>query len=103
MLFRQLGYFVALARERHFARAAAACYVSQPALSEAIRTIVPDTWLHALRRPPGTRVLHLDDPSISADVALFTPASEPGSVLARALTETARGHDLDAILGRAPD
>ncbi|HEY0249546.1 MAG TPA: LysR family transcriptional regulator [Gryllotalpicola sp.] len=36
MLFRQLEYFVALARERHFARAAAACYVSQPALSAAL-------------------------------------------------------------------
>ncbi|ADG79784.1 Transcriptional regulator, LysR family OS=Tsukamurella paurometabola (strain ATCC 8368 / DSM/ CCUG 35730 / CIP 100753 / JCM 10117 / KCTC 9821 / NBRC 16120/ NCIMB 702349 / NCTC 13040) OX=521096 GN=Tpau_3197 PE=3 SV=1 [Tsukamurella paurometabola] len=39
MLFRQLEYFVALARERHFARAASACYVSQPALSEAIRKL----------------------------------------------------------------
>jgi len=39
MLFRQLEYFVALARERHFARAADACYVSQPALSEAIRKL----------------------------------------------------------------
>ena len=39
MLLRQLEYFVALARERHFARAAAACYVSQPALSEAIRKL----------------------------------------------------------------
>jgi DNA-binding transcriptional LysR family regulator len=36
MLFRQLEYFVALAREKHFARAAEACYVSQPALSVAI-------------------------------------------------------------------
>ncbi|WP_344997596.1 LysR family transcriptional regulator, partial [Tsukamurella soli] len=39
MLFRQLEYFVALARERHFAHAAAACFVSQPALSEAIRKL----------------------------------------------------------------
>jgi DNA-binding transcriptional LysR family regulator len=36
MLFRQLEYFVAVATERHFARAAQACYVSQPALSTAI-------------------------------------------------------------------
>ena len=36
MLLRQLEYFVAVARERHFARAAEACYVSQPALSTAI-------------------------------------------------------------------
>lgn len=39
MLFRQLEYLVALARERHFARAAQSCYVSQPALSEAIRKL----------------------------------------------------------------
>jgi DNA-binding transcriptional LysR family regulator len=36
MLFRQLEYFVAVATERHFARAAEACYVSQPALSTSI-------------------------------------------------------------------
>lgn len=36
MLLRQLEYFVAVAREKHFARAAETCYVSQPALSSAI-------------------------------------------------------------------
>lgn len=36
MLFRQLEYFVAVAREKHFARAAETCYVSQPALSTSI-------------------------------------------------------------------
>ncbi len=39
MQFRQLEYLVALARERHFARAAAASFVSQPALSDAIRRL----------------------------------------------------------------
>src|ERR1700692_5107675 len=36
MLFRQLEYFVAVARERHFARARQPCYVAQPALSASI-------------------------------------------------------------------
>lgn len=36
MLFRQLEYFVAVAQERHFARAAEKCYVAQPSLSKAI-------------------------------------------------------------------
>jgi DNA-binding transcriptional LysR family regulator len=36
ILIRQLEYLVALARERHFGRAAALCHVSQPTLSGAI-------------------------------------------------------------------
>lgn len=35
-MFRQLEYLVAVAQERHFARAAEKCHVSQPALSAAI-------------------------------------------------------------------
>jgi DNA-binding transcriptional LysR family regulator len=50
MLFRQLECFVALARERHFARAAAACYVSQPALSEAIRKLERELGVSLVRR-----------------------------------------------------
>ncbi|MEU6581405.1 LysR family transcriptional regulator [Nocardia sp. NPDC046763] len=50
MLFRQLEYFVALARERHFARAAAACYVSQPALSEAIRKLENELKVPLVKR-----------------------------------------------------
>lgn len=39
ILLQQLEYLVALARERHFGRAAAACNVSQPTLSVAIRRL----------------------------------------------------------------
>ena len=39
MLFRQLEYFVAIAKEQHFGRAAEASYVSQPALSSAIHKL----------------------------------------------------------------
>nr|WP_206071492.1 LysR family transcriptional regulator [Antrihabitans stalactiti] len=49
-MFRQLEYFVALARERHFARAANACYVSQPALSEAIRKLEHELKVPLVRR-----------------------------------------------------
>lgn len=66
MLFRQLEYFVALARERHFARAASACYVSQPALSEAIRKLEQELDVPLVRRgqkfegltPEGERLVH---------------------------------------------
>ncbi|RZU63688.1 LysR family transcriptional regulator [Zhihengliuella halotolerans] len=65
MLFRQLEYFVALARERHFARAAEVCFVSQPALSEAIRKLERELGVPLVRRghsfqgltPEGERVL----------------------------------------------
>jgi DNA-binding transcriptional LysR family regulator len=39
VLIRQLEYLVALARERHFGRAAQLCHVSQPTLSGAIATL----------------------------------------------------------------
>jgi len=39
MVIRQLVYLVALARERHFGRAAEACHVSQPGLSTALRQL----------------------------------------------------------------
>lgn len=66
MLFRQLEYFVALAHERHFARAAGACYVSQPALSEAIRKLEQELDVPLVRRgqkfegltPEGERLVH---------------------------------------------
>jgi DNA-binding transcriptional LysR family regulator len=39
MHLRQLEYLAALERERHFGRAAEACNISQPALSQALRSI----------------------------------------------------------------
>src|SRR5690606_6152058 len=39
MTLTELKYIVAVARERHFGRAAEACFVSQPTLSVAIRKL----------------------------------------------------------------
>ena len=39
MDIRQLRYLVALAREKHFTRAAQACHVTQPTLSGRIRQL----------------------------------------------------------------
>jgi DNA-binding transcriptional LysR family regulator len=47
---RQLEYFTAVAREGHFGRAAAACHVSQPALSMAIRKLEAELGLRLVRR-----------------------------------------------------
>jgi DNA-binding transcriptional LysR family regulator len=65
MLFRQLEYLVSLSRERHFARAAKACFVSQPALSEAIRKLEEEFDVPLVRRgrrfegltPEGERIV----------------------------------------------
>ncbi|GHJ42400.1 LysR family transcriptional regulator [Streptomyces sp. TS71-3] len=65
MLLRQLEYLTALARERHFARAAAACFVSQPSLSAGIRRLEAELGVAIVRRgqrfegftPEGERVL----------------------------------------------
>ncbi|MGW4048914.1 LysR family transcriptional regulator [Streptomyces sp. NPDC004721] len=50
MLFRQLEYLAALARERHFARAAEACGVTQPSLSEAIRKLEEELQIPLIER-----------------------------------------------------
>jgi len=47
---RQLEYFAAVARHRHFGRAAAAVYVSQPALSQQVRRLEAELGLALLRR-----------------------------------------------------
>ena len=39
MTLTELRYIVAVARERHFGRAAEACFVSQPTLSVAIKKL----------------------------------------------------------------
>ncbi|AZQ39298.1 LysR family transcriptional regulator [Streptomyces cyaneochromogenes] len=65
MLLRQLEYLVALARARHFAQAAQACYVSQPALSEGIRKLEEELGIPLVQRgrrfdgltPEGERVV----------------------------------------------
>ena len=48
MTLNELRYVVAVARERHFRRAAERCFVSQPALSAAIGKL--DTALAAVYR-----------------------------------------------------
>jgi DNA-binding transcriptional LysR family regulator len=50
MLFRHLEYLIALAREKHFARAAASCGVSQPALSAGIKQLEEDLGLLVVER-----------------------------------------------------
>ncbi len=50
MILRNLRYLTALAREKHFARAAAVCDVTQPALSAGIKQLEEELDLLIVRR-----------------------------------------------------
>ncbi|WP_414123060.1 LysR family transcriptional regulator [Corynebacterium nuruki] len=50
MLLSQLTYFEALARERHFGRAAAACFVTTSTLSEAVRKLEKELGVQLVDR-----------------------------------------------------
>ena len=66
MTLTELRYLVALARERHFGRAAEACQVSQPTLSAAIRKLEEHLGMTLFeRRPREVRVTHEAEPIIA--------------------------------------
>ena len=52
LTFKQLRYFEALARHGHFGRAAAACAISQPALSEQIKEMEESLGAALFERSP---------------------------------------------------
>ncbi|GMA38846.1 LysR substrate-binding domain-containing protein [Mobilicoccus caccae] len=87
MNLRDLEYLVALSEHRHFGRAAAACYVSQPTLSTQIKKLESDLGAPLIER--GARGV------------LFTMAGE--QVLARAKTVLAGTEEIRAIARYATD
>ena len=53
MTLTELRYIVAVARERHFGRAAETCFVSQPTLSVAVKKLEEELGLQLFERGPG--------------------------------------------------
>ena len=78
MFLRHLSYFVTLAREKHFARAAEACHISQPALSAAIRKLEDDLEVRLVIR--GHRFLGLTARGKICDRDAIVRALESGQL-----------------------
>jgi LysR family transcriptional regulator, hydrogen peroxide-inducible genes activator len=57
MTLTELKYVVAVARERHFGRAAASCFVTQPTLSVGIRKLEEELGLQLFERGPSEVVV----------------------------------------------
>lgn len=57
MTLTELRYIVAVARERHFGRAAEKCFVSQPTLSVAVRKLEAELGVTLFER--GTQQIHV--------------------------------------------
>lgn len=57
MTLTELKYVVAVARERHFGRAARACFVSQPTLSAGVRKLEDELGVRIFEREAGEVII----------------------------------------------
>jgi DNA-binding transcriptional LysR family regulator len=94
MFIRQLDYLVTLAREKHFARAAEICHVSQPALSSGIRSLEKELGIMIVQR--GRRYMGLTTEGervlvwAQQTLASLSHMREDASVAKSAMTGTLR-------------
>jgi LysR family hydrogen peroxide-inducible transcriptional activator len=74
---RQLRYFEALARHRHFGKAAEACAISQPALSMQIREMEKDLGVALVDRGPGeVRITEIGREVVRRGEAMLTASRD---------------------------
>lgn len=107
MVTRQLEYLDALARERHFGRAAAACHVSQPALSTGLQRLEDELGLTLIRRgrqfegltPEGEALL----PRAREALAALADFSAEASLLRGRLGGTLRLAQIPTVAARIGD
>lgn len=85
MTLKQLRYFSALARCRHFGRAASECAISQPALSMQIRELEKTLGVDLVERRPG-------DVSLTPVGLDFAKQGEQVLAAVRDLADLARHH-----------
>lgn len=77
MTLTELKYIVAVARERHFGKAAEACYVSQPTLSVAVKKLEEELDIKLFERSANeVTVTHLGEEIVRQAQSVLEQAAE---------------------------
>ena len=92
MELRHLRYFVTVASELHFGRAAARLFISQPALSQQIRSLEGELGLQLLERNRRGVRLTPEGAAFLAEAKAVVQQADRAADVARALAEGATGH-----------
>ena len=92
MELRDLRYFVAVAAELHFARAAQRLFISQPALSQQIRSLEGELGFKLLERNSRGVRLTPEGQAFLPEATMVVRDAEHAAAVARALAEGATGH-----------
>ena len=95
---KDLRYLVALAEQRHFGRAAARCFVSQPTLSAQLKKLEQSLGVQLIERVPNNVSLTAAGEQIVARARRIIEASEEVVELARAQRDPLAGRLRAAFL-----
>jgi DNA-binding transcriptional LysR family regulator len=89
---RHLRYFIAVATELHYARAAQRLFISQPALSQQIRNLESELGLKLLQRNRREVRLTPEGDAFFVEAIAVVEQADHALEVARALAEGATGH-----------
>jgi DNA-binding transcriptional LysR family regulator len=89
---RHLRYFVTVASERHFGRAAQRLFVSQPALSQQIRSLEGELGFKLLERNRRGVQLTPEGAAFLTEAEAVVQQADRAAEVARALAEGGAGH-----------
>src|SRR4051812_32985974 len=92
MELRHLRYFVTVAAELHFARAAQRLFISQPALSQQIRSLESELGFRLLERNSRGVELTAEGAAFLIEAKIVVRDADHAGEVARALAEGATGH-----------
>src|SRR5215467_7252977 len=92
MELRHLRYFVAVASELHFARAAQRLFISQPALSQQIRSLERELGFKLLERNSRGVQLTPEGEAFLREAKIVVRDADRAAEVARVLAEGGTGH-----------